>query len=397
MFKLNQLVTNPPKYIFWGGKVMEKLSILLIALMVLSVAFFSGCEEQKPSGLVFNSANDNDFYISDIQSQSAIGQINGAYEFDGVNDYLYSKSEIDASGWSGVSFEAWGNADSFLPNKNAPIVAWDNPGDNDNIWFRHVSIGAVELVAFDHSEGPAETWQNSNTIIPTGVWVYLAGTWGGTGYPDTYVNGVIDNHPTDHIDDVALSDLTDMHEVNIGFSGNARVSQWWDGMIDEVRVSKVVRNANWINTSFMNQNDPSSFYIVGVEETGVLPESFVWWNSSWLYRKKITIDHDKVAGDLSYFPVLISLISDDDLANGSKCQNDGDDIVFTDVSGVKLYHEIECFANDTGELVCWVNVTNLSSSNHTLIYMYYGNNICSSQEDIAGTWDDDYVIVCHFN
>jgi len=376
---------------------MNKHLIVLGIVVLLLAVGLSGCVEQETSSYEFNSAGSNDFYIYEIQSQSATGQIDGADEFDGTNDYLYSESDIDASSWSGVSFEAWGNADSFAPNKNAPIMAWDNPGNNDNIWLRRVSSGALQFVAYDVSAGPAETWQNSNTSIPTGVWVYLGGTWDGTSYPDIYFNGLLDNHATVHGDDVALSDLTDLHEVNIGFSGNALVSQWWDGMIDEVRVSKVVRNASWINTSFMNQHDPASFYSVGVEEVGVSPEPVAWWNTEWFYRKEITVNHSRVAANLTNFPVLISLVSDDDLADGSKCQKDGDDIVFTNVSGNKLNHEIEYFDNDTGELVSWVNVTSLSSRIDTVIYMYYGNSICSSQENVAGTWDDDYVIVCHLN
>src|SRR3990172_1526553 len=66
-----------------------------------------------------------------------------------------------------------------------------------------------------------------------------------------------------------------------------------------------------------------------------------WWNDAWLYRKSLTIDHTKVAGDLADFPALVSL-SDTDL--GAHAQTDGDDIVFIDREGKKLSHEIESFA-----------------------------------------------------
>jgi len=45
----------------------------------------------------------------------------------------------------------------------------------------------------------------------------------------------------------------------------------------------------------------------------------------------------------------------------------------------------------------WVNVTSLSSSVDTKIWMYYGNSTCSSQENIAGTWNSDYNTVYHMN
>ncbi|EMR73342.1 protein of unknown function (DUF2341) [Thermoplasmatales archaeon SCGC AB-539-N05] len=118
-----------------------------------------------------------------------------------------------------------------------------------------------------------------------------------------------------------------------------------------------------------------------------------WWNASWTYRKKLTIDKDQVTADLTNFPVLVS-ITDSNLS--SKAQSDGDDIVFTNATGTKLNHEIELFNSTSGELVAWVNVTSLSSSTDTEIYMYYGNSSCSSQENIAGTWDSNYVLVFHF-
>jgi hypothetical protein len=117
-----------------------------------------------------------------------------------------------------------------------------------------------------------------------------------------------------------------------------------------------------------------------------------WWNTSWLYRKEIVIHHEKVAGDLINFPVLITQI-DDDLA--AHAQNSGGDIVFTDNNGNTLNHEIESFNSTSGKLVCWLNVTSLSSSIDTFLYMYYGNSACSNQENPTGVWDSKYMLVQH--
>ena len=63
------------------------------------------------------------------------------------------------------------------------------------------------------------------------------------------------------------------------------------------------------------------------------------FEEGWKYRKKITIDHDKVAGNLVNFPVLVSTI-DYDLRD--KTQSDGDDILFMDDKDEanQLFHEI---------------------------------------------------------
>lgn len=118
----------------------------------------------------------------------------------------------------------------------------------------------------------------------------------------------------------------------------------------------------------------------------------VWWDSNWHYRKQITIDHTKVTGDLINFPVLIYM-NDSDLA--LKAQTNGNDIVFTNKLGVVISHEIEYYNGTTGSLVAWVKVPYLSSTQDTILYLYYGNLISGNQENIEGTWDTNYLAVQH--
>jgi len=125
-------------------------------------------------------------------------------------------------------------------------------------------------------------------------------------------------------------------------------------------------------------------------------EGSTWWSSNWDHRKLITINSSQVDADLVNFPVLVN-ITDADLRDDA--QNDGDDIAFVlwGDNSTKLNHEIEFFNGTTGELVAWVNVTSLSSSVDTKIWIYYGNSTCSSQENIPGVWDSDYVGVWHLD
>jgi uncharacterized repeat protein (TIGR01451 family) len=117
-----------------------------------------------------------------------------------------------------------------------------------------------------------------------------------------------------------------------------------------------------------------------------------WLDENWRYRKQITVNHTKVDADLDNFPILISL-SDSDL---SKAQIDGDDILFTASDAVtKLNHEIESF--DGKNLIAWVRIPLLSSSENTSIYMYYGNSGALNQENVEGVWNSNYVMVQHLN
>jgi hypothetical protein len=124
-------------------------------------------------------------------------------------------------------------------------------------------------------------------------------------------------------------------------------------------------------------------------------ENLQWWNPNWSCRKLLTINHTKVSGNLINFPVLISFSSDARLARTA--QSAGQDIVFvlyTDNSTI-LHHEIEFFNHTSGQLIIWVNVTMISATRDTKLWMYYGNALCSDQQHVEGTWDSSYVLVQH--
>jgi hypothetical protein len=114
----------------------------------------------------------------------------------------------------------------------------------------------------------------------------------------------------------------------------------------------------------------NGYWLVDTDEVTVT--ALAWVQCDYQYRKKITIQATQVPADLTNFPVLINLPSDTELA--ASARDDGFDISFTsDDEVTKIKHQIEDFDGDTGELVAWVNVPNISSSVNTVIYLYYGN------------------------
>jgi hypothetical protein len=115
-------------------------------------------------------------------------------------------------------------------------------------------------------------------------------------------------------------------------------------------------------------------------------------NEGWLYRKKISADHTKVAADLTNFPMLID-VTDSDLASHARA--DGRDILFMDGSGMasKLSHEIERYSG--GHLTAWVRLPSLSSTTDTEICLYYGKPAASQQEDATGVWGSNFKMVQH--
>ncbi len=123
--------------------------------------------------------------------------------------------------------------------------------------------------------------------------------------------------------------------------------------------------------------------------------ALIWYNSNWIYRKAITIDHTKVPNtNQSNFPVLVSLTSDAGLS--SHALSNGNDILFTSSDGItKIPYQRENYTG--GTLNAWVKVPVVSSTQNTVIYMYYGNPNASDQQDAANVWDANYAGVYHVN
>ncbi len=128
-----------------------------------------------------------------------------------------------------------------------------------------------------------------------------------------------------------------------------------------------------------------------------------WYNASWAYRTKLTIDRAKVPNtNQPDFPVLINRTDANwkDTANaGNVGKANGGDLLFTSTDGVtKLDHEIEKYTAATGELIAWVEVPTVNGSaaaSNTEIYLYYGNAAAADQWNSTGTWDANFKGVWH--
>ncbi|HMA05941.1 MAG TPA: DUF2341 domain-containing protein, partial [Methanomicrobiales archaeon] len=182
-------------------------------------------------------------------------------------------------------------------------------------------------------------------------------------------------------------------------AGAIRVDSWYWTFGDGG--TSTSRNATYTYTTAGHYNVTltATNYTLGV--TTVTRSNLVtafpnpsWYHCSWGYRKNITIDHNRVAADLVNFPVLINLASDADLSANARA--DGFDILFTSSTGTtKIPHEIENFTKSSGALVAWVNVSALSSTTDTVLYLYYGNPSSGDQQSRTSVWDSNYKAVWH--
>lgn len=120
------------------------------------------------------------------------------------------------------------------------------------------------------------------------------------------------------------------------------------------------------------------------------PETLGWMNSSWLYRKGITVENE--GDDLFSEDVLIE-IDTASLISANKLQSDCDDLRFTDGDETtSIYYWIEGGCN-TSTTQIWAQIPELRTGGQT-IYMYYGNASATNSEQ---TWSSGVFTMMYNN
>lgn len=126
-----------------------------------------------------------------------------------------------------------------------------------------------------------------------------------------------------------------------------------------------------------------------------------WWDDKWQYRKKVAFDAtDKGANvkeSLTDAPVLVRLHSGNfDFNNASK---DGSDLRFVgadDKSPLKSH--VEMFDPALGMALVWVKVPRITgAASSDSVWLYYGNDSVSGEQETGGTYDTAQVLVYHFD
>jgi hypothetical protein len=329
-----------------------------------------------------STSGNNDGTTAGMDTSDQVdGKIDGSLEFDGVNDNIATEESNMMADLSSFTISAWIKPQASQSDF-CGIVEFDNTTDGSSfdvaMELRSTRVPRVNVwttSGFDYLD--------SSTVLPTTSFTYFVFVYNGN--LTIYLDGLFDDS-TSHSGNIR----NNYRYLNIG--RNTHDGRSFNGIIDEVRISNLVRSIEWIQTEYNNQDDPGTFYSIANEEEN----SNYWADGSFRYRKKITINSSKVSTDLINFPFLIDL-TDNDLKSG-RVQSDADDIIFIDQTGAKLDHEIESFQQNSslGRLNAWVRIPSLSSISNTNITLYYGNSAVKSQENVNGVWGD-YAGVWHLS
>jgi hypothetical protein len=353
-----------------------------------------------------STANGNNGYAeaSMDSADQVSGQIDGSIDLNGSNQYIDAGTSSSLNPTNYITVEAWVSVTDTGDQDRAFVVKGDGTIDDSGsnpyayaLWSEgNSACDQVDFCINDVDNDGANCVEEASAPGLCGSgWHHLVGTYDGS-----YLRIFIDGSP-EQTKALASATITRGTSYPVVFGRDSlNGSNYTGGTFDEVRISNVARSADWIETEYNNQSDPSSFYSVVKQCPSWVPEI-----SEFTCSIPITIDSSKVSGtsDLINFPVLISL-TDIDLKTTSNCgyieDSDGYDIIFSDsTQTIRLDHEIEKYDGAAGELIAWVKIPTLSATSDTTINLHFGHSGgssgCGPTENPTGVWDSNYEAVLH--
>jgi hypothetical protein len=181
--------------------------------------------------------------------EASIGKIAGADALDGTDDFIETYTFSDELGLGGKSA------------KTVSLWVYTSNFDGGGVFEfgQHATRGLFSLQTQSSDNLWIGNWWGDNDTFKypsLNAWVYLTVVYdGNTVY--MYANSELQINSSKNLN--TGNKIT----IKIGSSnGNC-----FTGLIDEMRISTTVRSAAWIQTEFLNQFDPDSFYAISTQQT----------------------------------------------------------------------------------------------------------------------------------
>src|SRR5579859_3760294 len=219
-----------------------------------------------PNGTTLSAAdstsNANNGTISNATATASV--IDGGAAFSGSSQYINAGngSSVQITG-SAITVDTWLKTSESNPSLYERIIAKEIAGNNDP-WITYClcRIAGTNHVGFgvSHATAGSNVGANSAYSLTMGTWTHVVGTYDGSSIK-IYFNGVLDT---------TVSETGNIGSTSqpLVFGGDtAANTEYFDGALDEVRISNTARSADWIVTEYNNESSPSTFSTIGAADT----------------------------------------------------------------------------------------------------------------------------------
>ncbi|WP_425391465.1 DUF2341 domain-containing protein [Ekhidna sp.] len=271
--------------------------------------------EEDPNGDVAGSILDATSNNNDGQPQGTMttadlvaGQIGNAIDLDGTDDYI---TVPDAASLrvtdNTITLSAWVDTEGDLDNDEGFILKGANNDESYMLGTNDAGASNEQLRGRINNSG--NNFQGGQ--VTTTDWSYTVVVYDGTNVIG-YVDGVqqFSSAFTTNMDN-SIGEA-----ILLGTRADLTGTRFFEGILDELRISEAAHTAGWVTTEYNNQSSPSTFYTFGAEEyphdggTATAASSEIDYNTS----TTITLSGQESGGTIQW-------------------QSSTDNVTFSDVGG----------------------------------------------------------------
>ncbi|MHC4662998.1 MAG: DUF2341 domain-containing protein, partial [Planctomycetota bacterium] len=185
--------------------------------------------------------------VNYVGTEACTGWINGADNFDGVNDYIDLVSSVNVSMPATISF--WAKADtsaSTLHILSGSTLEHRIAISATNFIYQYGTWGAGYYYTIPHNVTIQDTWHQFTFSFDF-------------AYGDLYVDGAYAGNQSKNPNSINLNRI----------AGKQTGANWnnFDGILDEIRIESTSRPYDWVKASYEFQANPNAISVYGVEET----------------------------------------------------------------------------------------------------------------------------------
>ncbi len=188
--------------------------------------------------------------------EAALGKIGLADDLDGANDFINVADNATLDITSQITMEMWLYTRSLthVGGGNYPTPVAKSTGNYR--WF----INSGNKSYTTRFSGLSDLTSSDTVRINT--WTHVVMTYHQSNGFKWYIDGSLDNSDAQTGAMTANANNLTIGNWDDGTSGD----RWYQGIVDEVRISDVSRSADWISTEYNNQNSPATFVTLGTAE-----------------------------------------------------------------------------------------------------------------------------------
>ncbi len=213
----------------------------------------------------FDSTSNNNDGIQQGNVEVA-AKIADGQDFDGANDYIEdADGELYLNGLTAFTVSLW--IQSNVTGTDRGFIIGKTPDNQDDVFtFRYDSKGndggGTDVIkAAITVSGQFQEYESASNVQTT-AWQYLTWIWSSGNDQALYIDATLDT-PT-FVGPTRTGSISGTDRFRI--AQGAKNPPNWNGRVDEVRLSSVIRSTPWIETEYNNQFTPSTFYLLRAEE-----------------------------------------------------------------------------------------------------------------------------------